>query len=94
MTTQPAAPAPAPTTPPGSNTGIEAFVQSPLGKIIVAILTPITRMTVMKSKDAQGKVVEKTPLDGLQGTVIGGVVLTLVLVVAIRVWLMVYHNMR
>ena len=88
MTTQPKTPAAA-----APNPGIEAFVESPIGKLIVGILTPITRVTVMKSKDAQGKAVEKTPLDTLQGTVIAGLVLLVVLVIAIRIAAVVSHNM-
>lgn len=92
MTTQPKTPAspPAPAMPTG---GIETFVESPIGKLIVGILTPITRITVIKSKDAQGKVVEKTPLDTLSGTVWGGIALLVVLVIAVRIFAMVSHRM-
>ena len=84
MTTQPTK-APTPAAP---NPGIEAFVESPIGKLIVGILTPITRITVMKSKDAQGKVIEKTPLDTPGGTVKAGIVLLVLLVVLVRVVVM------
>jgi hypothetical protein len=67
---------------------METFVDGG-GKIIVGILTPITRITVRKSKDAQGKVVEKTPLDSLSGTVWWGIGLTVVSVVIIRILAMI-----
>lgn len=86
MTTQPIQPkAPAPAPPPS---GIECFVESPIGKLIVGILTPITRITVMKTKDATGKVVEKTPLDSLSYTVWAGIILTVVTVAIVRVVVM------
>ena len=93
MTTQPKAPAPPSAASPAPTGGIEAFVQSPIGKLIVGILTPITRVTVMKGKDAQGKTVEKTPLDTLNGTVIYGIVLTVILIAAVRIAAVVSHNM-
>ena len=94
MTMQSGAPTPPAAPPAAANSGIEAFVVSPLGKIIVGILTPITRVTVMKSKDAQGKSIEKTPLDNLNGTVVAGLVLTVALVVAVRIWVMIDHAMH
>jgi len=84
VTTQPNAPAPGPM----PTSGIVAFVESPIGKIIVGILTPIARITVMKSKDSAGKVVEKTPLDSLSGTVWAGIIITVCLVVGIRLVVM------
>ena len=64
---------------------IEKIVGNPLGKLLVGLLTPLTRVTVMKSKNAQGQVVEKTPLDNLWGTVIAGVVLLGIIIVAVRI---------
>jgi len=88
MTTQP----PAQTTQPpipyavgATPDGMETFVDGGLGKLIVGILTPLTRITIRKSKDAQGKVTEKTPLDTISGTVWMGVGILIVSLVIIRV---------
>lgn len=64
---------------------IETFTDSPLGKLIVSFLTFLSRVTVMKRKTADGKVVEKTPLDSLWGTVFAGVVVLCIVIVAIRI---------
>lgn len=88
MTTQPTK---APTSP-APNPGIEAFVESPIGKLIVGILTPISRITVMKKKNTEGKVVEKTPLDTPSGTVWAGIILLVVLVVLVRVVVMLTNR--
>jgi hypothetical protein len=55
------------------------------GNLIVAVLACIARVTVIKRKDAQGKVVEKTPLDSVNGTVIAGFVMLAVLIVLVRI---------
>ena len=65
--------------------GIETFVENPLGKLTVAILTPFMRFTVRKTKDAQGKAVEKTPLDTISGTVWTGIILLVASVIIIRI---------
>lgn len=83
MATPPPQPRPVNATPDG----IELFVDG-AGKPIVMLLTPITRITVMKKKDAAGKVVEKTPLDTLSGTVWMGIGITILAVVIIRVVVM------
>ncbi len=82
MTTTPPQP---PLATPTKASGIEAFVTMFPGNLIVAILTPITRVTVMKKEYAQGKVVERTPLDTINGTVISGFVLLAVLIALIRI---------
>lgn len=64
---------------------IEKFVESPIGKPLVLVLGVLSRVTVMRKKDAQGKVVEKTPLDSVQGTIIAGVVLLGMLLLAVRI---------
>ena len=81
MSTTPQQPTPAPT----KASGIESFVTMFPGNLIVAILTFITRITVMKKKDAQGKTVEKTPLDTVKGTVISGFALLAIIIVLIRI---------
>ena len=68
---------------------IQQFVDSPIGKPLVWVLTFLSRVTVMKRKDAEGKVVEKTPLDSVNGTIIAGVILLGVLLLAVRIAAMV-----
>ena len=59
---------------------IESFVNSPLGKLVVGILTVIARITVIKTKDG-----EKTPLDTVHGTIIAGFVVLGLTLIFVRV---------
>jgi len=59
---------------------IEKFIDSPLGKPIVGILTCIARITVRKTADG-----EKTPLDTPKGTVIAGILLLGATIIAVRI---------